>query len=195
VILIGPDGVEYTCRLLYVSAGQINFILPAIPQTISLGQNSLLAAIDIRDENGTIHEEGIVLKRASPALFSANSSGAGVAAGGLLRVRADGSTSEEPIAQLDPAQNKLVPIPIEFTSDTQRLTLSLFGTGFGSSGRVEANIAGMGVPVLFAGEQPELQGLVRIDLELGRTLAGAGEVPIQVIVDGNAANQVTIGFR
>ena len=195
VVMIGPDGIQFSCPILFVSSEQINFILPNIPQAVVLGQNSVPAVIDLLDASGPIREEGIVLKRASPSLFSENGTGEGVAAAALTRIRTDGTMSEEPVAQFDPVKKEFVAIPIEFTGDTQRLILSLFGTGFGAAKDVQASIVETSIPVLFFGPQAELESLERLDLELPRTLAGTGEVPIAITVDGGRANAVTIRFR
>lgn len=193
--MIGPDGVQYSCPILFVSPEQINFILPNIPQAIVLGQNAVPAVIDLLDASGPIREEGITLKPASPSLFSANGTGEGVAAAALTRIRVDGTMSEEPVAQFDPVKKELVAIPIEFTDDTQRLILSLFGTGLGAATDVQVTIAETNISVLFVGPQKELESLERLDLDLPRTLIGAGDVSIAVTVDGVKANIVTIRFR
>jgi uncharacterized protein (TIGR03437 family) len=54
-----------------------------------------------------------------------------------------------------------------------------------------------GVPaVLYAGAQGTYVGLDQVNLgPLSTSLAGRGEVPISLTVDGKAANTVTVAFQ
>jgi uncharacterized protein (TIGR03437 family) len=52
------------------------------------------------------------------------------------------------------------------------------------------------VPVLYAGAQPSFVGLDQIDLgPLPNSLKGAGVVNVQLVVDGQASNTVTLTFK
>jgi hypothetical protein len=69
--------------------------------------------------------------RLDPSLFTVSATGMGLAAAVVLRVKADGSQSYESIAQFDAAQNKHVPVPIDFGpslgTDSDQIFLVLFG--------------------------------------------------------------------
>ncbi len=133
-----------------------------------------------------------------PGLFSANASGQGVAAAVLLRVKANGAQSYEPVARFDPAQNKFVALPIDLGPSTDQVFLLLFGTGIrfrDSLSAVTASIGGTEAQVLYAGEQGGFVGLDQLNVRVPRSLAGRGEVDVSLTVDGRAANPVRVSFR
>jgi uncharacterized protein (TIGR03437 family) len=70
----------------------------------------------------------------------------------------------------------------------------LFGTGIrgASSGGVKVAIAGAEVPVLSVSAQSQFAGLDQVNIELPASLAGKGEVPVQLSADGVTANTVFI---
>jgi uncharacterized protein (TIGR03437 family) len=57
------------------------------------------------------------------------------------------------------------------------------------------NIAGVDLPVQYAGPQSQYPGLDQVNVELPPSLAGAGQVNVTVTIDGVAANTVAIVFR
>jgi uncharacterized protein (TIGR03437 family) len=70
----------------------------------------------------------------------------------------------------------------------------LYGTGLrnrSSLSAVRVTVGGVRLTP-FAGAQPEYPGLDQINVPLSGELAGAGEVVVEVVVDGNAANPVTL---
>ena len=58
-----------------------------------------------------------------------------------------------------------------------------------------ATIGGEPAEVIFAGPQGSFVGLDQVNLRIPRTLAGRGEVEVQLRVDGKATNTVRIGIR
>jgi len=70
--------------------------------------------------------------------------------------------------------------------------LELFATGLrghsAASNSVTVTAGGVSLPVTYAAEQPQYVGLDQIDVLLPQSLAGKGDVVIQVTVDGKAAN-------
>jgi uncharacterized protein (TIGR03437 family) len=50
-------------------------------------------------------------------------------------------------------------------------------------------------PVAFAGAQGEFAGLDQVNLQIPASLAGRGNVPVIVTVDGQTTNTVTINIR
>jgi len=49
--------------------------------------------------------------------------------------------------------------------------------------------------VVYAGPQPQYPGLDQVNIIIPRSLAGAGEVPITLTLDGQTANVVTINLK
>jgi uncharacterized protein (TIGR03437 family) len=184
-------GVERFAPLFFVSAGQVNYLIPA---GLALGP----ATVTITNAQGISASGFLQIERVAPALFTANSSGQGVPAAVLLRIKSDGTQSFEPVAVLDGATNRFVPRPIEAGAASDQLFLILFGTGIRGRSSVAAVVATIGelnAEVSFAGAQGSLTGLDQINLTLPRALVGRGEVSVRLIVDGQAANPVRIAVR
>jgi len=191
VLVVDARNISRLAQLFFVSEGQINFL---VPEGTASGNAVVRTAI-----NGIFVSDGVVpISAVAPALFTANSSGAGLAAAVLLRVKADNSQSFEPVTQFNSMTGTFVPVPIDFGAETDRLFLLLFGTGIsGRSGlsAVSVQVGGTNAPVSYAGTQNDFAGLDQINAELSRSLIGKGEVPINLTVDGRAANAVTVTFK
>ena len=178
-------------RLYYVSPNQVNYYLP--PET-SEGP----AEIAIQTANGLTLRSSVLITRIAPALFSANSSGQGVAAAVALRVKPDDSSSYEPVAAFNPAQSRFEPVPVDLGPDTDRLFLALFGTGIRnrkSLSDVTAKVGGADAQVVYAGPQNQFDGLDQVNILLPHSLSGRGEVDVVLTVEGQAANIVRIDIR
>jgi uncharacterized protein (TIGR03437 family) len=189
------SGAEFPAPLFYVSKSQVNYLLPA-------GTVSDAATITITSADGNAGAETLRISEVAPGLFSANSTGDGVAAAYLVRDKSDGARSYESVAQFDAAQNKFVPLPIDLGPDrgsaSDRVYLILFGTGIqgrSAMSAVRATIGGVVSEVLYAGSQGDFAGVDQINLYLQRSLAGRGVVDVALVVDGKDANIVQISFR
>ena len=135
---------------------------------------------------------------AAPGLFSANASGEGAAAALALRIKADGSQRYEPVAKFDPEQNRFVPAPIELGPATDQVFLVFYGTGLrhrSSLSAVSCSIGGASSEAVFAGPAPGFAGLDQVNVRLPRSLAGRGELDVELFVDGEAANKVRVSIR
>jgi uncharacterized protein (TIGR03437 family) len=175
--------------LFFVSPQQINYLLPA-------GTAPGAVTITIISGDGAVATETLTTAPTAPSLFSANADGAGVAAAVVYRQRADGLESYEPVARFDMAQNRAVPVPIDFGPETDRVFLLLFGTGLRHhSGTVSAQLGGQAAEILYAGAQTEYVGLDQINLRLSRALIGSGTVPLTLTVDGRNTNSLTLQFK
>jgi uncharacterized protein (TIGR03437 family) len=76
--------------------------------------------------------------------------------------------------------------------------LTLYGTGLrgtASLATVSATIGGRPVTVTYCGAQSSYAGLDQVNLELPASLAGSGQVTLQVIVQGIAANPVLVAIQ
>lgn len=190
------NDAERMSPLLFVSPSQINLLIPA-------GTAPGNAAITVIGSNGqTIAAGTLIIDAIAPGLFSADATGRGPAAALVLRVKADGSQSYEPVAQFDPAQNKFITIPIDLGPDlgapSDQVFLALFGSGLRGNGdlsAVSAHASGGVLPVVYAGTQGSLAGLDQINVRLPRTLTVRGEQDVVVTVAGRAANKVRISIK
>lgn len=184
-------GVERLAPLFFVAPNQINYLMPA-------GAPSGAATVTVTSGDGTISAGEAPIASVAPALFTANSSGQGVAAAVALRVKPDGRQIFEPIAQFDPAQNRMVAIPIDLGPEGDQVFLILYGTGLrsrSSLSAVAASVGGVNSQVLYAGVAEGFVGLDQINLSLPRSLAGRGAVEVSLTVEGKRANPVTMAFK
>ncbi len=161
----------------YASDTQINFVWPSKfpvgPATINVGSSvgSTIASVTV--------------SAVGPALFSADSTGSGLAAAQVLTIR----PGQDPVTTL------VTGGPISIPSGVD-VYLILYGTGIRN--HVNAVIARTGdftAQVLYAGAQGTFPGLDQVNLKLPASLAGKGSVDIQLIVDGVITNTVTATFQ
>lgn len=185
-------GAERLAPLFFVSPAQVNYQMPL---GVALGQ----ASVTITTGDGLNVSTGTIQVTAvAPGLFSADATGRGLAAAVVLRIRADGTQSFEPVAQFDAQQNRFVAVPIDLGPEGEQVILLLFGTGarFNSSlAAVTLKVGGTDAAVSFAGAQGDFVGLDQINAAIPRALIGRGEIDVALMVDGRAANVVRINIK
>jgi uncharacterized protein (TIGR03437 family) len=162
------------------------------------GTSSGIATVKITNQNGVSAGGGATVEAVGPGAFSGNADGQGVAAANVLRVKADGSQSYEPVAQYDASLKKYVPKPIDLGPATDRVYLILYATGLrfrSSLSAVSANVGGIGAEVSYAGAQGYYVGLDQVNILIPRGLAGRGEVNVVLGVDGKTANSVKVNIK
>ncbi len=183
--------VERLAPLFFVSAGQVNFLVP-------VGSAPGTATITVTSGNGAISAGTINIVAVAPGLFAANANGQGVAAAVALRVRADGSQIFEAATRFDSATNRVVSVPIDLGAASEQVFAVLFGTGFrnrSSLNAVTAQIGGTPAQVQSAGAQGSQVGLDQANVLLPRSLAGRGEVDVVLTLDGKTANTVRVNIK
>jgi len=173
--------------LLYVSPIQINFEIPAgtttgdVPLTVQTGLGTTLNLLGR-------------MAAVAPGLFTANGDGRGVVAASAIQVIA-GSMLQIPLPvfRCGDTPGSCVSVPIQLGRDTSTY-VALYGTGIrgAPSGSVAVLIDGRTVPVLYAGPQPEWEGLDQINIDLPLTLRGAGEVDVVIEAGGVLSNTARI---
>jgi uncharacterized protein (TIGR03437 family) len=184
-------GTERLASLFFVSAGQINYLLPE-------GTANGDATITVTAGDGSLSGGTLPVQTIAPGLFTANASGSGVAAAVVFRVKANGAQSYEPAIRYDTSTSKFVAVPIDLGPATDQVFLILYGTGFrkrSSLTNVTAQIGGTTAEVLYAGKQGDLVGVDQVNLRIARTLIGRGDVDIMLSVDGVPANVVRINIK
>ncbi|MDX2030539.1 MAG: BACON domain-containing carbohydrate-binding protein [Blastocatellia bacterium] len=184
-------GVERRSPLFFVSPNQINYQMP-------LGTANGPASVMITNGADGLFNGVVNISRVAPGLFTANASGQGVAVGNVLRVKADGAQSYEPLAEWNATQNKFTARAIDFGDPTDQLFLILYGTGFrycASPATATARLGGVETPLLFAGPQGAFAGLDQVNLQIPRALAGSGEIDVVISIDGQAANTIRINIK
>ncbi|MGE0132325.1 MAG: N-acetylmuramoyl-L-alanine amidase [Blastocatellales bacterium] len=182
---------EKLAPLFFVSEGQINFLMPA---GLANGEAAIIAA----NADGRLARGAATIAQVAPAIFSANANGQGAPAAVVLRIKADGSQSYEPVARFDQAQNKFVAAPIDLGAESDQVFLVAYGTGIrfrNSLNGVVAKIGGVDSQVLFAGPASGFFGLDQVNVRLSRNLIGRGLVDFDLVVDGQAANVMKLEIR
>ena len=184
-------GTERPAPLFFVSSGQVNYLIPA-------GTAPGAATVTVTSGDGTVSIGTAKIAAVAPGLFTANGDGQGAPAAAALRVKADGQQIYEPVAQLDPAQRRFVPRPLDLGEATDNVFLILYGTGLRNHrdlSAVRARIGGLETPVDYAGPQRGFAGLDQINVRLPRSLIGRGEIDLVMMVDGREANKVRINIK
>lgn len=182
-------GNEQAAPLFFVSPTQINY---QIPPNTATG----LATVTINN-NGTITARGTIqVVAVAPGIFAAATSGKGLAAAEIVRIKANGQQSTEPVARWDATQTKFVAVPIDFGADEIVLVLYASGVRFRSNLKnIVATVGGVPMNVEYAGNQNQYVGLDQINIRLARSLIGRGEVEVNLTIDGRAANAVRVAIK
>ena len=190
VFVLDAQNTERPAPLFFVSPGQLNF---QIPPGTAVGN----ATVFVRRSGTAVASTSITIAAIEPSLFTANSSGAGVPAAFLVRVKANNTQVNEPVAIFQ--GGVFVPAPISLGPVGESLILVLYGTGIRNRSALSAvtlNIGGTTLGVDFAGIAPGFIGLDQVNsVAVPRTLIGKGTVTVTLTADGKPTNTVTLNFQ
>ena len=190
VTLTDSTGATFAAQLLYVSPGQINLL---IPDGMAPGR----ATFTVTNAAGQTATGTVDTASVAPGIFTADATGSGAPAAVVQRVTADGDVITSFAASCDAALH-CTPNTIDVSTPGEQVFLSLYGTGIrgrSSLSTITVTVGGIPVEVLYAGAQSLYVGLDQINVRLPGSLAGKGDVAVVVVVDGKAANTVTIRIR
>jgi uncharacterized protein (TIGR03437 family) len=183
------SGVQRGAPLIYVSQSQINFLVP---------DGSAPGSANFVVVNGsTTSTAAGTIQPVVPTLFSANSTGSGVAAATAIRTQAANPEVQSPVPVFQCTGSGCVSVPIDLGVDTP-VFLTLYGTGIrnrSAQANVVVKIGNMSLPVQYAGPTPNFAGLDQVNVNLILSLRGSGETDVVVIVDGQVSNAVKINIR
>jgi uncharacterized protein (TIGR03437 family) len=192
--VVDASGTSLPAPLLFVSATQVNYVVPDKAATgmatFQVYRNEVLVA------------KGIFrIAPVAPGIFTANSVGFGVPAAQVLTVKGDQQTVDVAY-QLSSTSTANTPKFVEKPIDVSRgsVYLILYGTGIRGAKNGAANVLAVfgrvDVPVAYAGPQPSIPTLDQVNLgPLPQSLKGKGTVGLQLVVDGQMANFVTLNFK
>ena len=190
VMVTASDGTTFPAPLYFVSPSQVNYLIPS-------GAAPGLATVSI-SSNGNVAATGqIDIEIVSPQLFTLNP--ANLAAANVIRVSASSQQTVLPVYMFD-ANGDLVPLPIDLSSPTDSVYLSIYGTGISNvtdRSRVVASINGVNAQVVYAGPQGDYPGLDQVNILLPKspTPPTPYTATLQLIVAGQPSNPVKIGIR
>ena len=181
VTFTDSKGVARSAPLSYVSPTQVNYI---VPDGTALGQATVTVA-----SGGTSFSEPVAIATIDPGVFLFG--GTNLVAANVLVVNADNSQTVGNVYSID-SSGGLIPAPIDLSGPNTQVFLILYGTGLrghsSAPNSVTVTAGGVNLTVSYASAQSRYAGLDQIDALLPPSLAGKGDVVIQVIVDGQAAN-------
>ena len=177
--------------LFFVSPNQVNYVIPT-------GTVSGTATVQITSGDGTVSTGTVQIAQVAPGIFSGNADGQGVPAAYLVRVRADGSLSNESVSQL--SNGRQVTKPIDLGPEGEHVFLVLFASGIShasdpnSDNNLSENIrvvlGGAEVAPAFAGRQGYFVGLDQINVEIPRSLIGRGRVSLAIAATGFSSSKL-----
>lgn len=187
--VIDVNGVSRPAALSYASPSQVNAL---VPTATAFGP----ATFNFTTAYGTVFPVQVTITPTAPGLFTANSDGRGVPAATVLRVKADGTQIPEAAISFDNTNHKWVAVPIDVSTDS--VYLLLYGTGIRNIADPSAApcvLNSTQVKPAYAGAQPSFPGLDQVNVQLPASLSGTGTVTVQLTVNGQAANPVTIAVK
>ncbi|HEY6390896.1 MAG TPA: hypothetical protein VIX89_06440 [Bryobacteraceae bacterium] len=180
------SGVPRRAPLVYVSPAQINFV---VPDGTAPGSASFAVT--------TAQTTAGLVQSVVPTLFSANSTGSGVAAATAIRTQAANPQMQSPVTVFQCTSSGCVSVPISLGVDTP-VYLTLYGTGIrnrSALANVQVKINNISVPVQYAGPTPGFTGLDQVNVSLILSLRGSKETNVVLTVDGQASNVVTVNIE
>jgi uncharacterized protein (TIGR03437 family) len=186
ISILDDSGNVTAAPLLYVIPTQVNF---EVPPGVATGP----ATVTITSGDGTQSAASVQVASVAPGIFELNSGG--LAAAYVILYHADGTQTVEQVYTV--SAGAVVTTPVSLGSSTDKPYLFIFGTGLrdaGTSG-VTVTVGGISVPVSYAGPQGGFVGLDQVNVQLPTSLAGSGNVTIQVMANSIAANAVNVTIQ
>ncbi len=183
VSITDSSGATQLAPVQYVSPAQVNYVVPT-------GLAPGIATVTIGSSSGAAQIDTI-----GPGLYSADSSGTGVAAAGAALYSADGTFT---LVTVYDCASSCVSVPMSLGDSSQELIVTLYGTGFrnlSSSDSASVSIGGVAAQILYIGAQPQYPGLDQLNVVAPASLKGAGEVPVVLTAGGQTANVVTVNIQ
>ena len=177
-------------QLFFVSAGQINFLIPA---DIPVGT----AKVVVVSGDGTVSQGNLTVAATAPGIFTVKGDGTGAPA---ALASTDGANFNILLFNLDGT-------PRQIDLGTTGVFVALFGTGIrnapnsdgsslnGVAESVSISLGGTNITPTFAGAQGSFAGLDQINFQIPTSFAGKGAVDLIVTVDGKAANTVKVNIK
>jgi uncharacterized protein (TIGR03437 family) len=186
VSILDAKGNATRAPVIFVSPHQVTF---QVPSTVAAG----LATVTVTSPGSTQTASNVVIAPVAPALFTVN--GTGLAAAFAIRVSSSGTQTVEPAYAVN-AQGSYSAAPIGMGSATDKVYLTIYGTGLQAAGlsNVAVTVNGVSTPVLYAG-YGGYSGVDQVNVQLPASLAGSGTVALQLTASGIAANTVQIAIQ
>jgi uncharacterized protein (TIGR03437 family) len=156
------------------------------------------ATVSILTTKGRLFEDAIRITPLSPALFSANRDGKGVALAVAIRTAEDGAVTESPAYQCGEEPGSCAPAPIDLGAGTGIVKLRLEATGVRSQTDPAAFAVKIGdeaVEVVSVQASESTPGVDLITVTVPPSLTGRGEVDVTLTVGEETANSVKLAVQ
>jgi uncharacterized protein (TIGR03437 family) len=186
IAIVDSNGTTWPAPLIYVSSGQVNFYVPA-------GVATGAAQFTVTSGDGTQSAGSFQVATVAPGIFTLNSANLAAAVG--IFASSNGTQTPIQVYKVNSA-GAVVANPINLGSASDQVYLELYGTGIQAAGtsNVQVTVGGTSVPVQYAGKS-SFEGEDQVNILLPHSLAGAGNVTVQVTASGIAANPVQITIQ
>jgi uncharacterized protein (TIGR03437 family) len=191
ITLVDSSNTGYAVPLVFVSSGQVNYMVPSGAQTGP-------AWLTIKSGDGKVSQGVILIAKTAPGIYSANANGQGVAAADVVTVHADQSQTVTPVFTC--GSGGCTPQPFSFGQAGDTVYLVLYGTGLrhaSSLAAVTVYVGNQSLSALYVGPQGQYPGLDQINVRLPGQLGGSGVVPVVVktLDTGAQSNVVTVAIE
>ena len=191
VKLVDGSNTGYAVPLVYVSPGQVNYMVPA-------GVQAGPAWLTVGSGDGTVSQGVVLVAPVAPGIYSANANGQGVAAAEVVTGHAD--QSQTVTLAFTCGSGECQPQPIGFGQAGDTVYLVLYGTGLrhrSSLSAVTVQVGSLALPAAYVGQQGQYPGLDQVNVQLPASLAGSGvvNVVVKTLDTGAASNAVTVAFQ
>lgn len=188
-------GTERLSPLFFVAPSQVNY---QIPPGTAVG----VASVTVTSGDNKISLGTINVAKVAPGLFTANSSGQGVPAAVVLRIR-NGVQTFEPVSRFDATQGIFVPVPIDQGPDGDVVYLLFYGVGIRNRTQPSAittNIGALARPLDPSKFEDGFAAAGFVGLDQVNVLLPArqflGEtIDVVLTVDGKPSNPVRIAIK
>lgn len=182
-------------QLFYVSGGQVNYLVPG---NAPAGDAEVVITSTQGNGDQIVSRGQIKIEQTAPAIFTANSNGAGVPAAVTGRINDAGVFVFDSKLPFEPDplhSNQWVPAPIEVGTDDRPAFLILYGTGFRNSapGSTHAIIGGIDQVIDVAASR-DYTGLDQANVPIPSSLKGGGIVDVTLVTNGISSNVVKINL-
>jgi uncharacterized protein (TIGR03437 family) len=189
VTVTDSSGAKTALPLFYAGPSQIN---AEIPSSAATGGATVTITTT---SNGTLTSP-VTLAAIAPGLFSANQTGAGVAAAQFVTDQANGTQTTVDVFQCSGGAGTCAAVPLNVTAGESALVL--YGTGIQNRAAlsdVTVTIGNQTLAATYAGAAPNYAGEDQVDVLLPASLAGSGTVNVNVTVSGAVSNVVTVEIQ
>jgi uncharacterized protein (TIGR03437 family) len=190
VTIADANGLTEPASLYYASPTQINFVVPG---GLAIGA----ATVTVTNSAGSTGSFGTAIAQVAPSLFTADSSGTGPPAASALVYATGTAAKAAAVYSCTGSPAVCMATPINLGAASTRVYLVLYGTGIrGRTGLSGASVTlgGIALQVDYAGAQGTYAGLDQVNVLLDHSLAGQGQLTLQLTVDGVPANPVVVNI-